>query len=350
MRDRAGFLAALSDSLTEMCLFYAVGGLLVAGRRWGVHLFWLLLWAALCTVFFALLLRRGRSVPMLTAVTGTLGLAGFGLFTLFSVTPLGFGYGFVLAIGAGMAVGVPLYFTLHRPRILAQVTQVDVLIVALLFFLLAREALGLDAGTLGLTAAVLLLDVAAAAGLRMDEDGTGASRGTYKAALTAFCAALLLAAAVWLVSLVFSHSGSVTGGFFRGIGALLAALGAGIESAMGRLVRLLAREEHFEAVELTGELPSLAGAELAAETAALPVNTTMLGLILCLVLATAMTAVALLFRRRRLRRAGETILLSDPERGVRRTGGTAGILLARLRAALAFRRAAFLYRNTPAGL
>lgn len=348
MRDRAGFLAVCADSLTEMCLYYAAG-LLIMGSGWGVHLFWLLLWAAVCALVFAFFLKKPRPFPALAALTAVLIAAGFGLFALASVTPLGFGYGFVLVVGAGMAVGLPLHFTLHRPKVLAHLTQLDVLIGALLLFLLTKDALGIDTGTVALTTLVLFLDAAAAVGLRMSEGGGAESGSAFKASMVALASAVVLALLVGLLSLLFSRSGSVTGGLLHGIGAFFAAVGGGLERVIGRLAGLLARKDRFEALDPGAKIPSVAEAELSGGGIDLAVNTTAVGGVLCAVAVILAAAVVLLLRKRRMA-SGAVELSADTEAGVRRTGGTAGVLRQRLRQAIVFRWTAFVNRDTPAGL
>ena len=250
----------------------------------------------------------------------------------------------MLAVGAGMAAGLPLYFTLHRPAILAHLTQLELLIVVLLVLILVKDALGIDDGTVILTAAVLFMDAAAAVGLRMSEGGSA-----FKASMVALVSALLLALVVGLVSLLFSRSGAVTGGLLYGLGSFFAAVGAGLERILQRLVSLVARRDRFEAVEIEGELPSLAGSELTMGGAELSVNTTVLGIVLCVLAVAAAAAAALLLRKHRASRSVITVS-ADMEEGVRRTGGTASVLWQRLRQELAFRWTAFTHRDTPAGL
>ena len=349
MSDRAGFLAVCADSLTEMCLYYAVAGILImSGRGWGLHLFWLLLWAAVCAFFFARFLRKPRPTPLLTAATGGLVLGGFGLFALASNTPLSFGYGFVLTVGAGMAAGLPLYYTLKRPKVLSHLTQLDVLIGALLLLLLTKDALGIDGGTVALTVLVLFLDAAAAIGLRMTEDGSAAG-GAFKASITALICAAALALVIGLLSLLFSRSGAVTGGLLHGIGAFFAAIGGGIERFLARLTTRFARRDTFDTLELDMDIPSAAALETAQEPMELSVNTTALGIVLVVVVLAAAVLAAVLLRKRRAVRT-TVLAAAEAEEGVSRSGGTAGVLWQRLKAALAFRWTAFRCRDTAPGV
>ena len=348
MRDRAGFFAACADSLSEMCFYYAAAAVLIMGRGWGVHLFWLLLWTAVCLSVFTLVLKKPRTVPALTVLTGLLVLTGFGLFALISATPMRFGYGFVLAVGAGMAAGVPLHFALHRPKILSHLTQLDVLIGVLLFLLIARDALALDGWTIALTTLVLFLDAAAAVGLRMSEGGDAEGGSAFKASMTALVSAAALTLLVALLSLLFSGSAGVTDAVLRGVGGFFAALGGVVERFMRWLAGLFTLQEHYDAADPELDMPSVAAAELGGG-AQLSVNTTALGIILCALAVGAAAAVAVLLRRH-IVSLTETERAYGGEAGVRRTGGAGGEFWRRLRAALCFRWTAFLRRDTPAGL
>ncbi len=350
MKDRAGFLAVCADSLTEMCLYYAAAGILIMSERgWGLHLVWLLLWAAACAFAYTYVLQKPRTTPVLTGLTAALVLGGFGLFALASTTPLRFGYGFVLMVGAGMAAGLPLYFTLKRPKVLAHLTQLDVLLAALLLFLLTKDALGLDNGTIALTVIVLFLDAAAAVGLRMSEGGGGSGGSAFKASMVALISAAVLALLIGLFSLLFSRSGAVTGGVLQGIGAFFAAIGSGIETALAWLTGLFYRRPKYDAMDIDMDIPSVAAIETTREAMEFSVNTTALGAALMVIVVAAAVIIAVLLRKKHASRSVAE-LASGEEEGVSRTGGTAGLLWRRLRQELAFRRTAFTHRDTPAGV
>lgn len=349
MRDRAGFFAGLSDSLTAMCAYYVVAGLFITGKdNWGVHLVWPLLCASACALLLEAFLRKPRSTAALTAATGGLGLASLGVFALVSRTPLYFGYGFVLAVGAGMAVGVPLYHLLHRPTVQRHLAHLDALILLTAVFLLIREALGIGVGAAALMAAVLLMDAAGAVGLRMsdgEQDAGSAFRGT----VTALAAAAALALVIWLLTAVFSRSGSVTGGVLGALGAFFAAVGGGIERFFARIAALASPTELDGAVIQPDALPSVAAVEVeTAQLGAGPDNTALGVALVIAVLAAAAVAVILLRKKSFRRKTADGI--SAPEASVRRTGGTAAALFERLRRALRLRLAAFMRRDTPGGL
>ncbi|MCC8356429.1 MAG: hypothetical protein LJU34_01000 [Oscillospiraceae bacterium] len=349
MRDKAGFLAACADVLTEMCIFYLVAAIFLCPETWGVALGWLLLCALICAVAFAAVLKKPRSTPVLTAMTLILGFGSFGAFFLASTTPLTFGYGFVMAVGAGMAVGMPLYYTMHRPKIHVHLSHLDVLVMALLVLLLCREALDISPAAIALTVAVLFLDAATAVGLRMTgEDGSG---GEY--AGRAFLVALGAAVGVFLVAglftLLFSRSAGLTGSVLAGVGAFFAAIGGGVERFFQWLAGLFEREQTFEAIEIENELPSVANIEQSAEAIQLSVNTTAVGIVLVVALLAIAVAVALVMRKRKFS-LGTNTPASSSHAVVRRGGSPMKKLWQGLREALRFRWTAWRQRNTPGGL
>ncbi len=351
MSDRAGFFAGLADILTAMCVYYVVAGILImSDRGWGLHLFWLLLCAAVCAFVFAALLKRPRGVPLLTAVTGGLVLASLGVFLLASRTPPRFGYVFMLCIGAGMAAGLPLYYCLHRPQVMRHLNHLEVLILAVLGLLLAKEALGIDNATVALMLAVLLMDAAAAVGLRMsDGESEGDKDSAFKATLVALAGAVGLALLIGLMTWIFSRSGDVTGSILHGIGAFFASVGGAVERFFAWFAERVYRREAFDAVELDTAPPSVAGAELAQGGVELSANTTAVGVVLVVLVIAAAAAAAVLLRRRRVGRREVSASLPGGA-VVRRTGGGMDILWRRLCAALRFQWTAFVNRDTPGGV
>lgn len=351
MSDRAGFFAGLADVLTAMCIYYVAAGILIMNERgWGLHLFWLLLCAAVCAFVFAALLKKPRNTPLLTVVTGVLVLASLGVFLLASSTPPRFGYVFVLCIGAGMAAGLPLYYGIHRPQVMRHLNCLEFLILAVLGLMLAKTALGIDGATVALMIAVLLMDAAAAVGLRMsDGEQESEKDSAFKATLIALAGAGGLSLLIGLMTLIFSRSGDVTGRVLHGIGAFFAAIGRGVERVFQWFADLVYREQKFDAVELDTAPPSVAGAELAQEGMELSVNTTAVGIVLVLLVMAAAVAVAVILRRQKVSRREASVSIPGGA-AVRRTGGGMDILRQRLCAALRFRWTAFVNRDTPGGV
>lgn len=351
MNDRAGFFAGLADILTAMCIYYAAGGILIMNNRgWGLHLFWLLLCAAACSFLFAFLLKKPRSMPFLTVITGLLVLASLAVFLLASSTPPRFGYVFVLCVGAGMAAGLPLYYCLHRPQVMKHLNLFEFLILTVLGIMLAKSALGLDNFTVFLLIFVLLMDAAGAIGLRMTDGEVNTGKDSaFKAMLIALAGALALALVIGLLTLIFSHSGDITGRFLHAIGAFFASVGSGIERFFQWLATLFYREEHFVAIELDTAPPSVAETELAQSGAGLNVNTTAVGIVLTVLVIAAAVVAAILLRRKKFSRHTVSADTSS-DTGVRRSGGSLDILWQKLCAALRFRWTAFVNRNTAAGV
>lgn len=349
MRDRAGFFAGCADALTEMCAYYVVAGILIMSRRgWGLHLFWILLCTAACSVIFTLILRKPRSVPVLTVVTGILFAAVLAVFILASKTPMKFGYVFVLAVGAGMAAGIPLNYAINRPLMHKHLMRLDVLILALAGLMLCREALGIDVGTVALVVAVLFMDAAAAVGLRMTEGGTGDTRNAFKAVLVALGGAVGLAALIGALAALFSRSGTVTATVFRSIGAFFRSIGKGIEAVFRWLSGLISVRRDYGQLTLeeVGTIPAVEQMEARPE---LNFDPTVLGILLCVLLAAAVVFLLIYLRKKTVVRGTKSI--AAPSNTVtRRKGGAFETWWERLKAAIRFRWTAFVHRNTPGGV
>jgi hypothetical protein len=350
MKDRAGFFAGCADTLTYMSIYYVVAGILIYSQRgWGLHLVWLLLAAAVCSLVYALVLQRPRSVAFLTVFTGVVFAAVWGLYVLVSTTPPKFGYLFLLAVGAGMTVGLPLYYGLNRPLIQKHLTVLDILILALLGLLLCQEALNIDGGTVALMVIVLLLDAASAVGLRMTEGGIGDGRSAIRATGVALCASLVVFLVIFLFTALFSRSGALTGGILQVIASFFASIGSGIERFFRWISGLVAVEESYETVPLAGELPSTAAITGAEGGMNLSVNTTALGIGLCLCVIAVLVVLVLVAGKKKLSR--ETKATQPVSTAVvHRSGGTFALLWQMLKKALHFRWTAFVQRDTPAGL
>ncbi len=303
MRDRAGFFAGLADVLTALCVYHAVASLFLMSRHgWGVHLGWFMLLGTACAVFFPAFLRRERNASLLAGLTAALAVLSLAVYIAVSTAPMSFGYVVVLAAGAGMTAGLPLYWCLHRPEPHTHLTHLDVLLMSMLVVLLCREAMDIDGLTVAFMTAVLLMDTAAAVGLRMTgPDGSG-SEDAGRAAAVALGAAALAAGAVWALTALFSRSGSVTAAVLRGLGRFFRAVGGAVEDFFRWLAALLYRPETYETLTLPEDMPSLAQAELETGGMDLTVNTAVLGAVLTALALGAVVLAAVLLRRRRVRR------------------------------------------------
>lgn len=349
MRDRAGFFTGCADALTEMCFYYIVAGILIMSQRgWGLHLGWLLLCTAACAVIFSLVLQKTRGLGVLTAVTGVLFGAVMAVFILASKTPLKFGYAFVLAVGAGMAVGCPLNYTLNRPVVHKHLARLDALILALAVLLLCREALGIDTGTVVLMVLVLLMDAAGAVGLRMTEGGAEDSHNAFKASMVALGGAAGLSLILGLLVVVFSRSGEVTGAVLRGIGAFFRSIGRMFEKFFLWLSGLIRVKDDYGELH-PEEMGSVAEIEHMGSMSEPSLDPVILAVIAGVVVLAVVVFLILYMRKKTFVRGTKTVGITS-DTVVRRKGGALEKVWERLKAAIRFRWTAFIRRNTPGGV
>ena len=348
MRDGNGFFAALSCALSSLCVFWLIAAVMILGRRgWDIGLFWFLAAGTLSAGFFELFLKKARPVPLLAALTGLLGGAFLAFCLLWTRVPLSFLHFFVMTVGAGMAVGMPLYGCLKRPSVHQQLTYLDVTLLAFMVLLLCGEYLGIGAQTNGLFVLVLLMDAAAAVGLRMRDGGDG--RSARKATLVALaCAALLALAVLALVSL-FSRSGGLTGSILNALAAAFGAAGQALSRFFAWLTGLFYRPETTEELDIGLSAAAVGPIEGRAQRE-LEVPPAVAAVLVALVALAVLFAVVLFFRKVKTA-GGKTAAVSAaaPAR-VSRVSGALGEKWRAFWKKLRFVWTAFRRRNSPAGL
>ena len=142
MKDRTGILAALSDSLCCVCVYWIVAStMIMAGRGWTLGLGWPLLWTGLCTAAFSRLLRRPRSFNLMMALAAAAGCAALALFIAVSGVRMTGLHVFTLAVGAGMASALPMYYLVRRPSLHGHLSCLDVLLLAFAWLLVFAQGL-----------------------------------------------------------------------------------------------------------------------------------------------------------------------------------------------------------------
>lgn len=348
MRDGNGFFAGLSCALSSLCVYWLIAAVLILGSRgWDIGLFWFLAAAAVSAGFFELFLKKARPVPLLAVVTGLLGAAFLAFFIVWTQVKLSFLHIFVMTVGAGMSVGMPLYGCLKRPSVHQQLTYLDVTILAFIVLLLCGEYLGIGSETNLLFVLVLLMDAAAAVGLRMRDGGDG--RSARKATLVALaCAGLLALAVLGLVSL-FSRSGGLTGSILGGLAAAFGAVGQVLTRFFTWLTGLFYRPETSETLILDPSAVELGPIEGTAQRE-LVIPPWVTAVLLALVALAALFAVILFFRK--VKTAGgkaAAVSAATPARVSRVSGALKERWQAFLKK-LRFGWQALCRRNSPAGL
>ena len=346
MTDKAGTFAACADTLAEMCAYYFIAGVMIMAKRgWGLHLGWILLCAAACTVFFGVQLKKPRSMLVLVVTVLALFAACMAVFLLASTTGPTFGYVFVLVIGAGMTVGLPLYHAFNRPELRGHLLHLDVLLAALVVLLLIRQAMNIDTVTIGLILITLLLTVASAVGLRMS--GNGDDSQVLRAGLAALGAAGGAALIVAALSALLSHSSGATSTVLGGIGAFFRAIGMGIQNFFEWIASFIHVKETYDAIELEGEIPSVAGIESGAEMH-LQVNGAAVGIAAAVIVVIIAVLLVVLLRRKKFSAAA--VQAAPSGRQVERTNTPLSQLWKRFAARVHFSYLAWVHRNTPAGV
>lgn len=252
MKDKTGFFAALSDSLCCVCVYWVIAStMIMADRGWTMGLFWPLCWAALCTAAFARVLTKPRGFNAMFLLAAGAAALALALFIAVSVVRMTALHVFTLAVGAGMASGLPMYYLVKRPTVHSHLTCLDVLLLAFAWLLLTQAGRGVQSGAAFFVAAVLVLAVGAAVGLRMGSDsGAEGSR----AMMVALGAAALMALCVMGLIALFSRSGELTGSVVRTVGDFFRWIGGGVGWLMERFASLFKPQE-LDAMVLEGTMP-----------------------------------------------------------------------------------------------
>lgn len=348
MRDGNGFFAALSCALSSLCIYWLIAAVLILGRRgWDLGLFWFLAATVISAAVFELLLKKARPMALVTAVTLLLGGAYLAWFIVWTQVKLSFLHIFVMTVGAGMAVGMPLYGCLKRPGIHQHLSYLDVTLLTFMVLLLCGEYLGIGAETNVLFVLVLLMDAAAAVGLRMR--GSGDRRAARMAVLSALGIAALLALAVTGLVALFSRSGGLTGRLLGALGSALQAAGGSLTRFFTWLTGLFWRPETFDTLDLPVATPSALVLEGTAQRE-LVIPPAVTAVLLSLVALAAIAAVVLFFRS--IKTVGGSAAVAVAA-GPARESRVSGALKARWAAflkKLRFRMDALWGRNSAAGL
>lgn len=346
MKDKTGFFAALSDSLCCVCVYWVVAStMIMAGRGWTLGLFWPLLWTVLCALVFARMLATPRGFNAMLTYGAVAAALGLGLFIALSGVSMTALHVFTLAVGAGMAAGLPIYYLVKRPTVHGHLTCIDVLLLAFAWLLLAQAGQGVQVGAAALTAAVLVLAVGAAVGLRMGAES--GAEGT-KAMAVALGAAAVLTLVVLALIALFSRSGALTGSIVGAIGEALRSVGRFIGSLAERFAALFDPiETETVAIPVEGDAAGIY-AETAEVTAAGEMSVWVKLIAVALVVA-AVAAVMLILRKTKLTVEAETVPEGQNVRthSLRQSARTRWAAWMR---ALNFRITAHLRRDTPPGV
>ncbi len=259
MKNRVHVFAAVSESLCYLCVYWIVAAtMILAHKGWSMGLLWPLAWSLLCAMADVLILKKERSFAFLMLLGVGMSAVGLLFFIVISGVKMTGLHVVTLAVGAGMASGLPLYYLVNKPQLSKHLNALDILLIAFVWLLLVQSGYEFAAGTDLLIAVVLLVDAAAAVGLRMNADGGVA--GAWKAVVAALVSALAVAALVALLVALFSRSAALTGGILGALGAGFRWIGSLLRGFFAWFSGLFYRErKYYELGNADFELPSVAG-------------------------------------------------------------------------------------------
>ena len=347
MKNRVHIFAAVSESLCYLCVYWIIAAtMILAHKGWSMALLWPLAWSLLCAMADVLILKKERGFAFLMLLGVGMSAVGLLFFIVISGAKVTGLHLLTLAVGAGMASGLPLYYLVNKPQLSKHLNALDILLIAFVWLLLVQAGYDFAAGTDLLIAAVLLVDAAAAVGLRMNADGGVA--GAWKAVVAALLSALAVAALVALLTALFSRSAALTGGFLGALGALFRWFGSLLRGFFAWFSGLFYRKpKYYEMGEVDFELPSVAGLD---ETVQLGQQSmAWLGVTAGVLVLAVLIALLIVMRRDKWKLAADGQSETVSAQTSRMTGG----LRQRWREwldALRFQWTARLRRDTPPGL
>lgn len=346
MKDKTGFLAALSDSLCWVCVYWIVAStMIMSGRGRMLGLFWFVLWTVLSALVFVRVLARPRGFNTMFACGVAAAAVGLVLFLVLSSTAVTGLYVFTLTVGAGMAAGLPIYYLVKRPTVHGHLTCIDVLLLAFAWLLLAQAGQGVRPGAAALTAAVLVVAVGAAVGLRMGPE-SGAEGA--KAMVVALVSAAILALLVLGLIALFSRSGALTGSVVNAVGEAFRAVGRAIGTLAERFAALFTPLDTQTVVSPVENAVTATYTETAAQEASGEVSI-WLKLLLAAAILAAVAAVMRVLRKTKLTLDAQTSSAGQPVHTDSVRAAAKQRWRARLRG-LQFRITAYLRRDTPPGV
>lgn len=347
MKNRVHIFAAVSESLCYLCVYWIVAAtMILAHKGWSMALLWPLAWSLLCAMADVLILKKERGFAFLMLLGVSMGAAGLAFFIVIAGVKMTGLHVLTLAVGAGMAAGLPLYYLVNRPQLSRHLNALDILLLAFVWLLLVQAGYDFAAGTDLLIAAVLLVDAAAAVGLRINADGGVA--GAWKAVVAALLSALAVAALVALLTALFSRSAALTGGFLGALGVGFRWFGSLLKSFFTWFSGLFYRTpKYHELGEVDFELPSVAGLD---ETVQIGQQSmAWLGVTAGVLVLAVLVALLIVMRKDKWSLTADGQTESFAARTSRMTGGLRRRWQEWLDA-LRFRWTARLRRDTPPGL
>lgn len=249
MKTRAELFAYYAESLAASAILWiaAVSFLMLNAEAPLPGVFWILGMTLAAATVYILVLRRGITVASLAVVSAFLLAGEITALILLYTGSVTFGYVMTCILMAGVSVYVPMYLSMKKQLLAKHMTFIDVTIGAFVWLMVFYTSISPDTFSILCIIAVTVMNVAAAIGLRMSEEGM--EEGIGRAFALAAGASAAAAGVVFLLVKLFSGSGSVTEAVFRGIRNFFLKIGSLIERFIGWLASLMPEPEPEAAAE-----------------------------------------------------------------------------------------------------
>ena len=345
-KSRSDLLAIAGESITLPVIMWIVSITFIIRDKtaqlpgvWYVYAF-----SLASMLIFLLFLKKERGITFIAVLSAAMFAAALGIFLYAYNGNISFAHVVGAVLISACAVFGTLNYCLTKQTLSRHIALFDVCVLAVIWLFLNFSVVKVSSFSVFLVIAILIIDMSGAAALRMSEGGM--NEGIGKAfALSAVCSCAA-AGVIFLLSMLLSRSGSAVQAVIDGVTAFFAMIWRGIEAFFRWLSQFFTYSGTEEAV--LPEMPGMPGAETAAaeEVSIDPaIPAVIIGA------AAAAAVIIIIFRLRKTRIKLKTASFGSVT--VTKTKRTGGAWKNRWRGflkKLAFKKNAFLYRNTPPGV
>ena len=239
MKTKAELFAFFGECLAAVSIIwiFAASFVMIDEKTPPPGVWYALLMTLAAALVFVLILRRGVTTAVLAVVSAILSAGEITALILLYNDSITFRYVLTTVLLSGVSVFVTMYLAMAKQTLAKHLTFIDVMIGSLVWLVVFHTAARSDGQSTLCIIAVTIMNVAAAIGLRMSEEGM--NEGIGKAFALAAASSGAAAAIIFLLVKLFSRSGNVTGAVLDGIKTFFVKAGALLERFMDWLASLM---------------------------------------------------------------------------------------------------------------